>query len=294
MSTSVLYDVPGPRTLRRSRIASIVSILVIAAGLAWLIFTLAAPRVSANGVETPGMFDPSRTDILVIPAVWGAVWRGLVNTLRMAAVAAVFAMAIGVAFSFARTASSKWVRVPTTVLLEFFRGMPILLMMLFILLVFSTGSFWAGVIALAIYNGALIGEVLRAGLQALPRGQREAGLAIGLTPLQTRVTIEFPQAFRQMLPVIIAQMVVLLKDTSLAFVVGYEELLRTVTNMQNFFGNRYLFTLFAMVVVVYLSVNLLLSWVARLVAKRRGARPVNIADLPDAGMGGGVASVLTR
>jgi glutamate transport system permease protein len=98
------------------------------------------------------------------------------------------------------------------------------------------------------------------------------------------VTIEFPQAFTQMLPVIIAQMVVLLKDTSLSFVVGYEELLRTVTNMQNFFGNRYLFTLFAMVVVVYLSVNLLLSWVARLVAKRRGVHPAKVANLPDAGL----------
>ena len=100
----------------------------------------------------------------------------------MAAVAAVFAMAIGIAFSFARTASSAWIRTPTAVILEFFRGMPVLLMMLFILLVFSTGSFWAGVAALAIYNGALIGEALRAGIQALPRGQREGGLAIGLTP----------------------------------------------------------------------------------------------------------------
>ena len=288
MTTSVLYDVPGPRTLRRSRIASIIAVVVIVAALAWLIFALAAPRVSANGVETPGMFDSTRTDILLLPVVWAAVWRGLLGTLRMAVVAAAFAMAIGIAFSFARTARSRWIRTPTTVILEFFRGMPILLMMLFILLVFSTGSFWAGVIALGVYNGALIGEVLRAGIQSLPRGQREAGLAIGLTPVQTRVQIEFPQAFRQMLPVIIAQMVVLLKDTSLAFVVGYEELTRTVQNMQNFFGNTYLFTLFAVVVVVYLSLNLFLSWLARRLARRPGARPVNVAELPDAGMGGGV------
>jgi glutamate transport system permease protein len=161
--------------------------------------------------------------------------------------------------------------------LEFFRGMPILLMMLFILLVLSTGPFWAGVLALAVYNGALIGEALRAGILALPRGQREAGLSIGLTKFQTRMQIEFPQAFRQMLPVIIAQMVVLLKDTSLAYVVGYHELLRSVTNMQNFFGNRYLFTLFAIVVVVYLSVNLLLSGLARYVARRTGSHTREMA-----------------
>ena len=289
MTTTVLYDVPGPITKRRSLIASIIATILILACLAWLVYILASPRISANGAETPGMFDPSRTDILADPVIWQAVWRGLLGTLEMAAVAAVFAMIVGIAFSFARTARSAWIRTPTAVVLEFFRGMPVLLMMLFVLLVFSAGSFWAGVTALAVYNGAVIGEALRAGIQSLPRGQRESGLAIGLTTLHTRVQIEFPQAFRQMLPIIIAQLVVLLKDTSLAYVVGYSELMRTVTNMQNFFGSRYLFTLFAIVVAVYLTVNLLLSWLARTVAKRGGQRAPNVAELKDAGMGGGVA-----
>ena len=289
MTMSVLYDVPGPKTRRNSLIASVIATILIIALLVWLYTILASPRISANGAETPGMFDPTRTDILVLPEVWGAVGRGLLGTLRMAAVAAIFALAIGIGFSFARTARTRWVRVPTAVILEFFRGMPLLLMMLFILLVFSTGSFWAGVAALAIYNGALIGEILRAGIQSLPKGQRESGLAVGLTPLQTRVQIEFPQAFRQMLPIIIAQMVVLLKDTSLAFVVGYDELLRTVTNMQNFFGNRYLFTLFAIVVVVYLCLNLLLSWIARYVARRTGPKMGKPQDVQPPGADGTMA-----
>jgi glutamate transport system permease protein len=83
-----------------------------------------------------------------------------------------------------------------------------------------------------------------------------------------------------MLPIIIAQMVVLLKDTSLAYVVGYDELLRTVTNMQNFFGNRYLFTLFAIVVVVYLTLNLLLSWLARYIARRSGPKTGRAVGAP--------------
>ena len=86
------------------------------------------------------------------------------------------------------------IRIPSTVILEFFRGMPVLLMMLFILLVFSTGSYAAGILALGVYNGAIIGEILRAGVAALPRGQREAGLSIGLSPLSTRFRVEFPQA----------------------------------------------------------------------------------------------------
>lgn len=287
MSQSVLYDAPGPRARRRSQITSVVAAVLIAAGLAWLIFTLAAPRVTAGGSTQTGLFDPSRWDIFLDLATWRAIWRGAIATLQMAAVAAVLAMVIGVLFSFGRTARTGWIRVPTSVLLEFFRGMPLLLMMLFVLLVFSTGSFWAGVIALAVYNGALIGEILRAGIRALPRGQSEAGLAIGLTPIATRFLIEFPQAFRQMLPIIIAQMVVLLKDTALAYVVGYSELLRiVVNNLSNFYGNRYFFSLFFVVLVVYLAINLTLSWIARFVARRTGSRSVTDARIPGRGIFG--------
>jgi glutamate transport system permease protein len=267
--TNVLYDVPGPRARRRSRIISIVGVVAIAVGLAALVWALAAPRVTAAGAELPGMFDPSRWDILNDRAVWRRIGIGLVNTLQMAGAGAIGAIVFGVLISFLRTARSGWIRYPMVVVLEFLRGMPVLLMMLFILLIFSTGAYWAGVLALVLYNGAIIGEALRAGIAALPRGQREAGLAIGLGPVRTRFSIEFPQAFRQMLPIIIAQLVVLLKDTSLAYVIGYNELLRTTTNqLANFYGSRYLFTLFFVTFAIYLTMNLLLSWLARVVARR--------------------------
>lgn len=272
MSASVLYDAPGPKARRRNLILSIVGAVLVAALIAWIILTLAAPRISANGNETPGMFDPTRWDVVAEPALWRRFGIGVVNTLRMAGMAAILAVAVGIAFSFARTARSSWVRVPTAILLEFFRGMPLLLMILFIFLVFSTGRYWAGVLALAIYNGALIGEALRAGIAALPRGQRESGLAIGLTNVQTRVFIEFPQAFRQMLPIIIAQLVVLLKDTSLAYVVAYGELARTIKELQNTLGNNYLFTLYIIGLAIYLAINLTLSWIARFVARRSGPK----------------------
>src|SRR6185436_10120870 len=105
-----------------------------------------------------------------------------------------------IVLSLLRSSQSRAVRIPTTVVLEFLRGMPVLLMILFILLLFSTGAFWAVVLALGLYNGAIIGEALRSGLESLPRGQRESGLAIGLSSLQSRLLIEFPQAFRTMLP----------------------------------------------------------------------------------------------
>lgn len=269
---SVLYDVPGPRARRLSLVLSLVAGALILAGLVALVLFLAAPRVNAGGVAQPGMLDPSRWVILNDRAFWRVVGRGLVATLQMASVAAVLALAFGVLVSLARTARAAAVRVPAMVVIEFFRGMPVLLMMLFILLVFSSGAYWAGVWALALYNGAVIGEALRSGIASLPRGQRESGLALGLTPLQTTFTIEYPQAFRQMLPIIIAQLVVLLKDTSLAYIISYPELLAQVLRQgPTTFGSQYFFTFFFVVWAVYLAVNLLLSWVARIVARRTSA-----------------------
>ena len=171
--------------------------------------------------------------------------------------------------SLLRSSRIAWVRVPTAVLIEFFRGMPVLLMMLFILLVASTGAFWAVVIALILYNGTLIGEILRAGLVALPRGQREAALSVGMREFQSKMLVEFPQAFRQMLPIIIAQLVVLLKDTSLGYIVGYNEIIRKNMNiLGSFYGNRYLFSLFVVTLCIYLAINLTLSWFARWLARR--------------------------
>ena len=275
MSTSVLYDAPGPRARRLSRTISIVGVVLLLAGLAWLAWALGKPRVNANGAESPGMFDAGRWDILGDLALWRAIGRGWLATVQAAGVAAVGALVLGVLFSFGRTARSRFVRVPVAIVLEFFRGMPVLLMMLFILLVFATGAFWAVVAALIVYNGALIGEILRAGIASLPKGQREAGLALGLRPVQTRFIVEFPQAFRQMLPIILAQMVVLLKDTSLGYIVGYVELTRSGLNrLGSYYGNTYQFTLWIVVLVVYLATNLLLSWVVRRVDARTGRRTV--------------------
>ena len=266
--SSVLFDAPGPRARRMSLIASIVSLVLILAGAAWIVMTLAAPRES-GGIRLPGMFDGSRWDIFADPQVWGFIGQGVVATLQAAAVAAVGAIVVGIALSLLRSSTIAWVRIPTAWIIEFFRGMPVLLMMLFILLVASTGAFWAVVIALVIYNGTLIGEILRAGLAALPRGQREAALSVGMREFQSKMLVEFPQAFRQMLPIIVAQLVVLLKDTSLGYIVGYNELIRTNMNiLASFYGNRYLFSLFVVTLVIYLAINLSLSWFARWLARR--------------------------
>ena len=275
MSASVLYDAPGPKTRRRSAILSAVVGTAAVVGVAWFLFALGQPRTTATGATLTGLWDPSRWDFVTEPAVWRRILvDGLVlGTLRAAGLAAVLAMVIAIVFAFGRMAASAWIRIPTTIVLEFFRGMPVLLMMLFIMLGLRFGGYWAVVWALAVYNGAVIGEALRSGIAALPRGQREAGLSLGLSGLRTRLIIEFPQAFRQMLPIILAQLVVLLKDTSLAYIVAYPELLRVSYQLKDYLGSgQYSFSIFVITLVIYLAVNLTLSWVARRVARRTPRR----------------------
>ncbi|SCX15371.1 glutamate transport system permease protein [Candidatus Aquiluna sp. UB-MaderosW2red] len=269
VSNSVLFDAPGPRAKRLSRILSIGFGALVIGGLGYLIYLLAREREIFNGTTQPGLFDSSRWDIFEDPALWGFIGQGVINTLTAAGIAAVLAIIFGVVMALLRTSNRVWIRIPTSALLELLRGMPVLLMMLFILLSFSTGALWAVVIALTLYNGAIIGEALRAGLTALPKGQDEAGLSLGMTRMQSMFLIQFPQAFRQMLPVIVAQLVVLLKDTSLGFIVGYPELLRsTMNNLSSFFGSRYTFSFFMVTLAIYLAMNISLSIFARYVAKK--------------------------
>lgn len=273
--TSVLYEVPGPRAKALSRSFSVVLGLLVAGGLAWLVYALGQPRVTVNGAVLTGLWSPERWDIFADDEVWrGLIQRGLVmGTLRAAGLAAVLALVMGVVICFARMAPQRWIRLPAAIILEFFRGMPVLLMMLFILLALATSGYWAVVWALAVYNGAIIGEALRAGIQSLPRGQREAGLSLGLTSFAARILIEFPQAFRQMLPIIVAQLVVLLKDTSLAYVVAYPEILRISHQLKDFYGStRYSFSIFLVTLAIYLLVNFALSALARWIARRSGPR----------------------
>lgn len=280
--TSVLFDAPGPKARRRSLISSIIAGVLILGGLAWIALSLAAPRDS-GGITLPGYFDASRWDIFADPALWNRIiTAGVWSTLSAALTASVFALALGVLLSLLRSSEIAWIRIPIAVVLEFVRGMPVLLMMLFILLVLNTGAFWAVVAALTLYNGVLIGEALRAGLAALPRGQREAGLSLGMRPLQSKMLVEFPQAFRQMLPIIVAQLVVLLKDTSLGAIVGYVELLRlNMYQLATFYGNRYLFSFFVVTLVLYLIMNLSLSWFARWLSKRTASKSSGARLDPD-------------
>ncbi|WP_427130035.1 amino acid ABC transporter permease [Pseudarthrobacter sp. S9] len=273
--SSVLYDVPGPKARRVSLIGSIVGIIVIGGLLAWAVSTLAQQ----------GIFEAKRWAVFQIPDVWSLLGSGILATLSAAAVAAVIAFPLGLLVCLMRISDVAWIRIPTRIVLEFLRGMPVVLMMFFVLLVFATGSFVAVVAGLVLYNSAIFAEIIRAGIQSLPKGQREAGLAIGLTSFQSRLSIELPQAIRRMLPSLVAQLVVLLKDTSLGYIVSYEELLRKVQIMADFLGPQYLFPVFFVAAAIYIAINVAVSRLAIWI-ERRGSKKAagGVAHVPAEGI----------
>jgi len=296
-TTSVLFDVPGPRGRRRQRIGTFAGGLVVLA-----LIGLALWRLAVNGQLEPArwavLFDPNSG----VPQAFGTA---LINTLQVAAVAMVAATVLGALLAVGRLSDHRWVRVPITTVIEFFRAVPLLILILFCLLYLPTvgipiGPFGALALGLTLYNMAVLAEIFRAGILSVDRGQREAASALGMRKWQVMTLVLLPQAVRRMLPVLIAQLVVLLKDSSLGFIVGYFELLRQARSLVEFFnfkfGDLYTFQIYVAAAVIYIVVNLLLSALARYVESRtrRNTKVAATAEveLPaDMQMGGGGGAV---
>lgn len=265
MSTeTVLYDVQGPKARRRVLIGSVLG-AVLLLGIA----VLAVLRLEANGQFDARLYRP----FIDQPLLYERLYEGLQNTLKAAAYALVLASVLGVLLAFGRLSRSPLVRLPATAVIEVFRALPLLLLILGLFLAWPVvfGSalqpLYALVIGLTLYNGAVIAEIVRAGINALPRGQSEAALSIGLTRGQNLRLVLLPQAVRIMLPALISQLVVLLKDTSLGFVINYVELLRSSQRVVQNLDNP--LQLYVLVALIYIVINLALSTLATRVERRQ-------------------------
>ena len=267
MSEAVLYDVAGPRGRRRILIGSVAGLVLVA-----LVVGVAVARLAAKDV-----FEAERWRVLARGDLLELLGRGLVATLRAALVAMVLAMAVGGLLAVGRLSRRRWLAAPAGAWVELFRGLPLLLVILFLFLGLpaagvTISTFWALVGGLTLYNSAVLGEIFRAGVLSLPKGQTEAAYSIGLRRGQTLQLILIPQAVRRMLPALISQLVTLLKDTSLGFVIGYAELLRNGRTAVEFLGGRYSIPIYTAIAVVYIAVNASLSFLARWLDRRTRRR----------------------
>ncbi|AZH85086.1 amino acid ABC transporter permease [Plantibacter sp. PA-3-X8] len=268
--SSVLFDTPGPKAIVRYRWIGAATVLVVAGILAFVVFRF---------VET-GQFTASKWKLFTFPRVWEQILQATGATLSAFAVAAVCSVVLGLVLAIGRLSDHKIISVPFTIFIEFFRAVPVLILMMLMYyglpplgFTFVT-PFVAVAIALTLYNGAVFSEIFRAGIESLPKGQGEAAYAIGLRKSAVLRLILFPQAIRAMLPVIIAQLVVALKDTALGFLITYQELLYLAKQ----FGSQALYgsPIIPSIIVmgsIYIVLCLILSGVAKIVEVRTRRSP---------------------
>ncbi|GHF09092.1 glutamate ABC transporter permease [Streptomyces fumanus] len=230
------------------------------------------------------------------------IWPGLENTLKAAALAMVIALPLGAVLGIARLSDHAWVRIPVSIVVEFFRAIPVLVLMIFGLALFAEYTnvssddrpLFAVVTGLVLYNASVLAEIVRSGILALPKGQSEAAMAIGLRKNQLMRLVLLPQAVTAMLPAIVSQLVVVLKDTALGgAVLTFPELLASANTMSGYYGANVIAS-FTVVAVLYIALNFALtsfaSWLERRL--RRGKKSTGAVlpandNQPNAGAGAG-------
>ncbi|MEZ3181909.1 amino acid ABC transporter permease [Streptomyces pimonensis] len=277
--SSVLYDAQGPRAKRRNIIFTVVFLVALAALLWWVFSTLD----DKGQLEWP-LWEPFLTGT----EAWSIyIWPGLQNTLKAAVLAVLIAMPLGALLGIARLSDHVWVRVPAGIVVEFFRAIPVLVLMIFGLALFAEYTdvssadrpLYAVVTGLVLYNASVLAEIVRAGILSLPKGQSEAAMAIGLRKGQLMRGILLPQAVTAMLPAIVSQLVVIVKDTALGgAVLTFPELLASANTMSGYYGANVIAS-FTVVAVIFIALNFALTtfagWLeARLRRSKKGTGAV--------------------
>ncbi|WUH96729.1 amino acid ABC transporter permease [Spirillospora sp. NBC_00431] len=307
---TVLFDVPGPRARARNNLLTAAVSAVLLAGLGLLVWRF----------DQKGQFDKD----LWSPFTKWQAWRhlllpGLLNTLKAAAVATVLALLFGAVFGLARLSDHWWIRVPAGVVVEFFRGMPLLILIFLVFFipnkispeiaetglgtfqrmsvdyffsifgveinagVITVPAFAAVVFGLVMYNGSVLAEIVRAGVLSIPKGQSEAAYSVGLRKNGVMRLVLLPQAVTAMMPAIVSQIVVLLKDTALGTIIAYDEFLSAgFKQMPGNYGN--VLQAGIVVAIIYIGLNMSVSRFATwLEARSRRSRRTTAKTLGTGG-----------
>lgn len=233
---TVLYDAPGPRARALYRILSVV-VLALLLLAAWLVY---------RALDSQGQLTAAKWEPFLESTSWTTyLLPGIRGTLVAAAVSIVFALVLGAVLGIGRLSDHRPIRMVAGFIVELFRAIPVLILMIFAYQVFAEYRVFksdylalaAVVTGLTLYNGSVIAEIVRAGIRSLPRGQNEAAAAIGMRKSQIMRIILLPQAVTVMLPAIVSQMVIALKDSALGYLIGYVEVVRSGQQLGAFFSN---------------------------------------------------------
>lgn len=263
-----LYEAPGPKTRMKIRIGTAVSAVLVALLLGFVVYQFWAT----------GQLDPRYWEFFTWGSTWAYLMAGLRGTLTVALTAGAIALVLGLALMLGRTSGMRWLAALCRVITDFFRGVPSLLLIYFFFLVvpqygIRMSSFWMITLPVALAASGVLAEVFRAGMNAVPRGQTEAALALGMRPFRVKLKIVLPQAIRYVIPSLISQLVVVVKDTTVAYVVSYPDMLQNarvlITNYDA------LVSTYLVVAVIYILLNYAINQLSVYVACRSGTRVVS-------------------
>ncbi|MER5966755.1 amino acid ABC transporter permease [Streptomyces sp. NPDC002057] len=279
--SSVLYDTPGPRAKRRNVLYTVVFLAVLGLLAWWILAVMAEKNQLAADKWTPFVTDSRIWTTYLLP--------GLMETLKAAALSILIALPLGALLGIGRLSDHRWVRVPAGTVVEFFRAIPVLLLMMFAneaYRQFTTVSsdfrpLYAVVTGLVLYNASVIAEVVRAGVLSLPRGQSDAAEALGMRKGQTMMYVLLPQAVTVMLPALVSQLVVIVKDTALGgAMLGFAELLSQNRQITANYGANTI-AAFTVIALIYIVINAILTHFAgRLERRLRQGKKAVTVTLP--------------
>lgn len=260
-----LYEAPGPRTRRRVRIATAASLILVVAALAAIGYRF----------YITGQFAPRYWTFFAKATTWKFLLQGFAGTVRVALTAGAIALALGLLLMLGRISHLKVLSAVCRVITEFFRSLPSLLLIYFFFLVvpqygIKMSSFWMLTLPVALAAAGVLAEVFRAGVNAMPKGQIEAALSLGMSPLRTTFKIVLPQAIRFVIPSLISQLVVVVKDTTVAYVVSYPDLMQNarvlITNYDA------LVSVYFTIAIIYILINYAINQASIYVSHRLGVK----------------------
>ena len=263
-----LYEAPGPRARARMRVGTAVAAVAVAGLLAFVVYQFWAT----------GQLDPRYWEFFTWGSTWSFLFSGFLGTLKVALTAGAIALVLGLALMLGRTSGVRPLAALCRVVTDFFRGVPSLLLIYFFFLVvpqygIKLPSFWMLTLPVALAASGVLAEVFRAGVNAVPRGQVEAAEALGLSPWKAKTKIVLPQAIRYVIPSLVSQLVVVVKDTTVAYVVSYPDLLQNarvlITNYDA------LVSTYLVVAVIYILFNYAINRFSVWLSERTAARVID-------------------
>ena len=262
----MLYEEPGPKTKKQIRVITLFAILLLAALLAVVI----------RQFYITGQFAPRYWYFFGRWTTWRFLGQGLLVTLEAAVTGSIIAFLLGFVLMRGKLQKNKIIRGASVCLIEFTRGVPTLLFIYFFFLVvpqtgWKLSAFWKITLPCAISACGVVAEALRSGVNAVPKGQTEAALSLGLTETRTFYKVVFPQAIRFVIPSLIAELVIVLKDTTFAYIVTCADLMQNAKVLISNYDA--MLSVYLVVALIYILINYLLNKLSDRLADRLKQTP---------------------